>query len=75
MKIEPMEKMYLYEIEDESWGIVIAESKVEAETKVRNAYAKHDSDYNENTPIHIEKATRAENKWFIDSPDVLEVYG
>lgn len=70
-----MEKIYLYEILGESWGIVIADSKEQAKEKVKSAYQKHDTSYSEHTPVHIIKATEAENNWFSDSPDVLEVYG
>lgn len=69
-----MENIYLYEILNESWGIVIAESAKDAEIKIIAAYTKHDSDYHEETPISIKKATMSGN-WFADSPDVLEVYG
>lgn len=69
-----MENIWLYEIFGESYGIVIADNKEIAEEKVRNAYKKHDSLYNENTPIII-KSKDEDGNWFMDSPDVLEVFG
>lgn len=69
-----MENIWLYEILGESWGVVIAKDKNEAEEKVRNAYEKHDSLYDENRPIII-KSKEDTGNWFSDSPDVLEVFG
>ena len=72
-----MDNIYIYEILGESWGIVIASSKEEAEQKVRESYKKHDSDYDEYRPVYImnKKEYEANNNWFKDSPDVLEVFG
>ena len=72
-----MDNIYMYEILGESWGIVIASSKEEAEQKVRESYKKHDSDYDEHSPVYImdKKEYEANNNWFPDSPDVLEVFG
>ena len=69
-----MENIWLYEIFGESWGVVKAKNKEEAEYKVKEAYRKHDTSFNEHTPIII-KSYNEENNWFPDSPDVLEVYG
>lgn len=69
-----MENIWLYEILGESWGVVIAENKQAAEEKVREAYKKHDSSYNENSLVII-KSKDEDNNWFSDSPDVLEVFG
>lgn len=69
-----MENLWLYEMFGEAWGVVKAENKEEAEQKVRDAYKKHDSSFDEYHPIII-KAYNEENNWFADSPDVLEVYG
>lgn len=69
-----MENLWLYEVLCEAWGVVKAENKEEAEQKVREAYKKHDTSFDEYTPIFI-KAYNEENNWFSDSPDVLEVYG
>lgn len=55
-------------------GVVRAENKEEAEQKVREAYKKHNTSFDEYRPIFI-KAYNEENNWFADSPDVLEVYG
>lgn len=55
-------------------GVVIAKDKDEAEEKVRNAYEKHDSLYDENRPIII-KSKEDSGNWFSDSSDVLEVFG
>lgn len=69
-----MENIYLYEILGELWGVVIANSKEEAEKKVREAYQKHDSDYDEFTPVIITEKDK-DGRWFADSPDVIEVWG
>lgn len=69
-----MGNMWLYEIMGESWGIVIADSKEDAEQKVREAYKKHDSNYSEDTQVII-KNKNDEGNWFEDVPDVLEVFG
>ncbi len=69
-----MENIWLYEILGESWGVVKAVTKEEAEQKVREAYKKHDTGYDEYRPILI-KAKKEEPSWFADCPDVLEVYG
>lgn len=55
-------------------GVVIADSKEEAEQKVRKAYKKHDSGYSEDTQVII-KNKNDEGNWFEDAPDVLEVFG
>lgn len=72
-----MDDIYIYEILGESWGIVIASSKEDAEQKVREAYKKHDTNYDETRPIIImdKKEYTENNSWFKDSPDVLEVFG
>lgn len=69
-----MEGLFLYEILGEAWGVVKAENKEEAEQKVREAYKKHDTSFDEYVPIII-TSKEEENCWFSDSPDVLEVYG
>ena len=71
-----MDNIYIYEILDEEvYGIVIASSKEEAERKVKEAYKKHSSDHGEYTVIIMDKKEYEENnRWFPDSPDVLEVY-
>ena len=72
-----MDNIFIYEILGESWGIVIALSKKEAEQKVRESYKKHDTGYNEYQPIIImnKKEYESNSNWFPDSPDVLEVFG
>ena len=69
-----MEGLFLYEILGEVWGVVKAENKEEAEQKVREAYKKHDTSFDEYAPIII-TSKEEESCWFSDSPDVLEVYG
>ena len=69
-----MEDIYLYEIFGDTWGIVKANSKEEAEQKVRAAYKKHDSGYSEYTLVTIRSKDEEPNCWFADSPDVLEVW-
>lgn len=68
-----MENIYLYEILGESWGVVKANNKEEAEQKVREAYKKHDTGYNEDTPVIIKD--KDNSNWFADAPDVIEVFG
>ena len=68
-----MNNVWLYEILGESWGIVKATTKEEAEQKVREAYKKHDSYYDEYTPVII-KSKDEGGHWFADYPDVIEVY-
>lgn len=46
-----MEKLWLYEILGEAWGVVKADNKEEAEQKVQDAYKKHDTLFDEHRPI------------------------
>lgn len=68
-------KVFYYEILGESWGVVLATDKNDAERKVREAYQKHDTCYNEDTPVIIQTPEESNGKWFNDSPDVFEVWG
>ena len=49
------------------------ENLEEAEQKVREAYKKHDTGYNEDTPVIIKD--KDNGNWFADAPDVIEVFG
>ena len=69
-----MDNVWLYEVLGESWGVVKATTREEAERKVRDAYKKHDTCYNEDTSVII-KSKDEDNTWFTDCPDVIEVYG
>lgn len=69
-----MDNIWIYEVWGESWGVVKANSRKEAEEKVREAYRKHDTGYSEYRPVVI-KSIYEDNNWFPDCPDVLEVYG
>ena len=53
--------------------MVKAETKVEAEQKVRNAYKDHYTEFNGFHKIII-KSIYEDSRWFSDHPDVLEVY-
>lgn len=68
-----MKNIWLYEILGESWGVVKADTKEEAEQKVREAYKKHDTGYDEDTPVIIK--SKDNGNWFADAPDVIEVFG
>ena len=68
-----MKNIWVYEILGESWGVVKADNKEEAEQKVREAYKKHDTGYNEDTPVIIND--KDNGNWFADAPDVIEVFG
>lgn len=70
-----MENIWLYEVWDESWGIVKANSRKEAEEKVREAYRKHDTSWWDESRTVIIKSIYEDDRWFPDCPDVLEVYG
>lgn len=68
-----MENIWLYEILGESWGVVKADTKEEAEKKVREAYKKHDTGYDEDATVIIKN--KDNGNWFADAPDVIEVFG
>lgn len=68
-----LENIWLYEVCGDSWGVVKANSREEAEHKVREAYKKHSSGYGEYQPIYITSKEEASG-WFKDCPDVLEVF-
>ena len=70
-----MENIWIYEVWGESWGIVKANSRKEAEEKVREAYRKHDTGWWDESRTVIIKSIYEDDRWFPDCPDVLEVYG
>ena len=70
-----MENIWIYEVWGESWGIVKANNKKEAEEKVRKAYRKHDTGWWDVSRVVVIKSIYEDNNWFSDCPDVLEVYG
>lgn len=68
-----MDNIWLYEVFGEAWGVVKANTKEEAEQKVREAYKKHSIEYDEYRPVNI-KSKEEDHCWFADCPDVWEVY-
>lgn len=68
-----MENLWCYEVLGTSWGVVIAETKEEAEQKVREYYRKHSDWYKEHFIVDVSKPEVWGRK-FSDTPDVIEVY-
>lgn len=67
-----MENVWVYTIENQARGIVIANSQEEATKKVIEAYEKHHDNIDENdVEVQIYYETWG---WFEDAPDVLETY-
>lgn len=67
-------KLYKYEYLGISWGIVFANTKMEAEEKVRNMIERYHSDvYDICHPIYI-KELNENNSYFSNCPDVHEIY-
>lgn len=66
-------EIWVYEIFGDVYGVVKAETKEEAEQKVRNAYKDHYTEFNGFHKIII-KSIYEDSRWFSDHPDVLEVY-
>ena len=66
-----MADIWIYVVEQQSKGIVIANSEFEAIEKVVEAYKKHNDEI---CPADVEvvKSTESEG-WFSDCPDMLEV--
>lgn len=69
-----MENIYIYEIPEDTYGIVIASDPITAEQKVRDAYQKHDTGYDKSWQVIIKNKEEG-GVWFADSPDVIEVFG
>lgn len=71
-------KLYKYEYLGISWGVVFADSKKQAEEKVRNMIKQYHCDkYDEFYPIDILTMELNENGngfCFPDCPDVYEIY-
>lgn len=66
-------KLYIYEVYGQAKGIVYAESKKDAEQKVREAYRKHDSAWWDHSRTVNIWSIYENNSWFSDCPDVIEV--
>lgn len=66
-----MNNIWIYVVEQQSKGIVIADSEYEAIEKVVESYKKHDDDI---CPAYVQvvKATETDG-WKSDYPDMLEV--
>ena len=64
--------LYAYRIEDLAIGIVKAESERDAREKFEAAYLKHNDCYDPERDV-IEIKEIAEDSWFSDHPDVVEV--
>ena len=64
-------KYWIYTFDDDTYGIVKANTEEEAKQKVLKAYIEHggyESDITEDM-IEIENS---DNHWFADNPDVIE---
>lgn len=66
-----MENIWIYEVEQQAKGIVVADSEYNAIEKVVASYKKHKDDICP-ADIIIVKFNKSDG-WFKDSPDVLEV--
>ena len=62
--------IWKYSIEQGGLGIVFAESKADAQEKVRAAYNAHSGGDKFTEEITI---SEIENGWFYDHPDVFEI--
>lgn len=72
-----MENIWVYSIEEDgARGIVIADSKEDAESKVKKAYRKHGygKDFNF-SDMKVWSATEINEGYFNDCPNVLEICG
>ena len=64
--------LYAYRIEELAVGIVKAESYEDAREKVKAAYLKHNDCFDLERDV-VEIKEIAEDSWFSDNPDVVEV--
>lgn len=66
-----MNNVWVYIVEQQSKGIVYADSENEAIEKVVTSYAKHNDKIQPNC-VQVYKATETEG-WKSDCPDMLEI--
>lgn len=66
-----MENIWVYIVEQQAKGIVVADNEYEAIEKIVASYKKHNDDI---CPayVHVFKATETDG-WKADCPDMLEV--
>lgn len=64
-------KLYGYKLTDGGMGLVIAETREDAYTKVEKAYIAHGSPEYNFADVELWEITQ---KPFTDAPDVLEIY-
>ena len=65
-------KYWIYTFDDDTYGIVKADTEDEAKQKVLKAYTEHGGYESEITEDMIE-IENIDNHWFSDNPDVLEL--
>ena len=65
-------KHWIYVLDNDTYGVVKANTEDEAKQKVKEAYTKHGGYESEITEDMIE-IENMDNHWFSDSPDVIEV--
>ena len=69
-----LENIWRYSVnEGEAGGIVIANTKEEAEKKVKEMYEDYDGSENAEDEVTVWKAT-LDDEYSKDYPDVLEIY-
>jgi hypothetical protein len=69
-----MDNIWRYSIEESYGGIVIANSEVAARKKIKEAYKKHRDPIENDNDLVVWEATKDDDGYFEDAPDVLECY-